>query len=86
MNGRGIRRRGKRGRGSRGGRGGRGQVGRGRPKRTRDDSIYITLTNGQQIDYHPSLNFPHDVYIVMKQEDKDNLRNQQAEYKKRRQV
>ena len=74
----------RRGRGGRGRRGGQG--GRGRPKRTRDDSSYITLTNGRQIEYHPSFNFPPDVYSVMKQEDKDNLRNQRTEYKRQRQV
>ena len=49
MNGRGIRGRGRGGRRGRCGRGRRGQGGRGRPKRARDDSSYITLTNVRQI-------------------------------------
>ena len=44
----------------------------------------ITLTNGKHIEFHPSFSFPGDVYAKMKQEDKDNLRNQCIEYKRQR--
>ena len=55
---------GRRGRGGRGGRG-RGR-GRGHPKRTRDDSTFITLTDGRRVEYHPSFNFSSDIYSKMK--------------------
>jgi hypothetical protein len=68
-----------RGRGSRGGhgRGGRGgrQGGRGnRGTKTRTDSRMITLTDGTQIEYHASFNFPRHIYLKMKQEDQDNAK------------
>eukprot|EP00978_Attheya_sp_CCMP212_P040416 scaffold220304_cov29-Attheya_sp.AAC.1 len=40
----------------RGGHGGRG--GRGEPRKTRNDSTIITLTDGQKVEYHASFNFP----------------------------
>ncbi|KAI2502911.1 hypothetical protein MHU86_11580 [Fragilaria crotonensis] len=78
------------GRGSRGragfGRGGRGgrQGGRGRGGRqTRTDSRMITLTDGTQIEYHASFNFPRHTYLKMKQEDKDTLKRERAAYNQR---
>ena len=78
------------GRGSRGragfGRGGRGgrQGGRGRGGRhTRTDSRMITLTDGSQIEYHASFNFPRHTYLKMKQEDRDTLKRERAAYNQR---
>jgi hypothetical protein len=53
------------GRGGRGGRlGGRG--GRGTPRQTRTaDSRTITLTDGTQIEYHASFNFPRHIFMKM---------------------
>ena len=69
------------GRGGRGGRhGGRG--GRG-PTKTRTDSRTITLTDGTQIEYHASFNFPRNVYLKMKAEDRDTLKRERAAYHER---
>ena len=72
-----------RGRGARGGRGGRGR-GREGQKRPRADAITITLTDGRELEYHASYNFPPHVYRLMKQSDKDLLRTQRDEYKQSR--
>ena len=77
--------RGGRGRGRFGGRGGGRGRGRG-TKRTRNDSTFITLTDGKQIEYHPSFNFPSDIYGKMKQADRDHLKRQREEYKRQRNV
>ncbi|KAI2511631.1 hypothetical protein MHU86_2697 [Fragilaria crotonensis] len=72
--------RGGHGRGGRGGRhGGRG----GRGTKTRTDSRMITLTDGTQIEYHASFNFPRHVYLKMKQEDRDTLKRERAAYNER---
>ena len=72
--------RGGHGRGGRGGRhGGRG--GKGGKQRT--DSKMITLTDGTQIEYHASFNFPRHVYLKMKQEDRDTLKRERAAYQQR---
>ena len=79
--------RGTRGRGG-GGRGGRGErLGRGGNRgntRTRTDSRIFTLTDGTQIEYHASFNFPRHVYLKMKQEDKDTLKHERATYNQNR--
>ena len=78
--GRGRSGRGGYGRGGRGGRhGGRG----GRGTKTRTDSRMITLTDGSQIEYHASFNFPRHVYLKMKQEDRDTLKRERAAYNER---
>ena len=71
-----------RGRGGfgRGGRGERGNRSGGRGNRTRTDSRMITLTDGSQIEYHASFNFPRHVYMKMKQEDRDTLKRERAAY------
>ena len=75
-------------RGGRGGRGGRGRGrarggrGRGGSKRTRDDSTFITLTDGKQVEYHPSFQFSSEVYAKMKQSDKELMYQQREEYKR----
>eukprot|EP00978_Attheya_sp_CCMP212_P014772 scaffold37804_cov62-Attheya_sp.AAC.6 len=51
------------------GRGGRG--GRREPRKTRDDSTIITLTNGQKVEYHASFNFPDWQYAKFNPEDKE---------------
>jgi hypothetical protein len=67
----------------RGGKGGR-QGGRGRSGRqTRTDSRMITLTDGSQIEYHASFNFPRHTYLKMKQEDRDTLKRERAAYNQR---
>ena len=50
-------------------RGGRGRgrwnsrgPGRGRTKKNQNDSTWITLLNGQRIEYHPSFKFPNNIY------------------------
>ena len=78
--GRGSRGRAAFGRGGKGGRhGGRG----GRGGRQRTDSRMITLTDGSQIEYHASFNFPRHTYLKMKQEDRDNLKRERAAYNQR---
>ena len=72
--------RGFKGRGGRGGHGRGGRGGRGNRGRSCTDSTFITLTDGQSVEYHPSFNFPPHIYQKMKQEDKDKLRAQRAEY------
>ena len=70
-----------RGGSGRGGRhGGRGNRG---TSRTRTDSRMITLTDGSQIEYHASFNFPRHVYLKMKQEDRDTLKRERAAYNER---
>jgi hypothetical protein len=81
--GRGSRGRGGGGRGGRGGRhGGRGN--RGNARQTRTDSRMITLTDGSQIEYHASFNFPRNIYLKMKQEDRDALKRERAAYNQNR--
>lgn len=75
-----------RGRGRGRGRG-RHNGGRGRGNwvtKTRSDSTIITLTDGQNIEYHPSFSFPSQVFLKMKQADKERLKRERAEYKKRK--
>ena len=40
----------------------------------------ITLTDGMQVEYHASFNFPRHVYLKMKQEDQDTLKCEHATY------
>ena len=70
------------GRGGRGGRG-TGRGGRG-AQRTRSDSRFITLTDGSQIEYHPSFSFPRHVYLKFKPEDKETLRRERSAYNETR--
>ena len=75
-----------RGGGGRGGRGGRhgGRGGRGGTRQTRSDSRMITLTDGTQIEYHASFNFPRHIYLKMRQEDRDTLKRERAAYNQNR--
>ena len=79
------------GRGSRGtyrggfGRGGRhgrhgNRGGRGTPRQTRTDSRTITLTDGTQIEYHASFNFPRHIFMKMRPEDKETLQRERQTY------
>ena len=77
--GRGSRGRGGGGRGGRGGRHGSGGS-RTTGRRTRTDSRMITLTDGTQVQYHASFNFPRHVYLKMKQEDRDTLKRERTTY------
>ena len=52
--------------------------------KTRSDSSIITLTDGQNIEYHPSFSFPSQVFQKMKQVDKEHLKRERADYKKRK--
>ena len=66
---------------------GRNNGGRGRGNwitKTRSDSSIITLTDGQNIEYHPSFSFPSQVLQKMKQADKERLKRERADYKKRK--
>ncbi len=73
--GRGRGRFGGRGRGRYGGRGrGRGRgshSGRGR---------WITLTDGQQIEYHPAKHYPDEIFAKFTQEQLDTLRRERSEH------
>jgi hypothetical protein len=78
------------GRSSRGragfGRGGRGGRNGGRgcgTRHTRSDGRMITLTDGSQIEYHASFNFPRHTYLKMKQEDRDTLKRERSAYNQR---
>jgi uncharacterized membrane protein YgcG len=74
--------RGGHGRGGRGGRhGGRG--GRGTGRGTRSDSRMITLTDGTPIECHASFNFLRNVYVKMKQEDRETRKRERAPYNQR---
>ena len=59
--------------GNHGGRGGRGGSGNNnnshdnsKCKRKSNDITYITLTDGNQLEYHPSFHFPSNVFAKMK--------------------
>ena len=52
--------------------------------KTRSDSSIITLNDGNKIKYHPSFSFPSHIFQKMKQGDKDRLKHERAEYKKRK--
>ena len=52
------------------------------PKHTRSDSSFITLTDGKVIEYHPSFNFPSQVFAKIKPADKERLKRERASYKK----
>ena len=54
-------------------------------QKTRSDSKWITLVNGQRIEYHASFKFPNHIYSQMKQEDKERLKKERAEYKNKQQ-
>lgn len=43
----------------------------------------ITLTDGTQIEYHASFNFPRHTYLKMKQEDRDTLKRERAAFNQR---
>ena len=77
-----------RGRSGQGGYGCRGRGGRhggrgGRGTKTRVDSRMVTLTDGTQIEYHASFNFPRHVYPKVKQEDRETLKKESAPYNER---
>ena len=83
-----------RGNGGRGGRGGRGnpmvrnkQYDQGQhvPK-TRDDSEIITLTNGKQIEYHPSFRYDDHTFKMFSQDQYDRLIRARQEYRNKRNV
>ena len=44
----------------------------------------ITLTDGTQIEYHASFNFPKHTYLKMKQEDRDTLKRERTAYNQSR--
>jgi hypothetical protein len=62
------------------GRGGRGRGGRGRTPRSRTDSSLITLTDGQEIEYHPSFHFPPAIFNKMKPQDRERMTKERREY------
>ena len=44
----------------------------------------IALTDGTQIEYHASFNFPRNVFLKMKQEDRDTLKRERTAYNQNR--
>ena len=85
--------RGGRGFGGRGqGRGGRGNSNPGRGnnsagmRRQRQDSTFLTLTDGSVIEYYPSFKFPPHIFEKMKERDKQMLYEQRANYRRSRQA
>ena len=44
----------------------------------------ITLTDRQRIEYHPSFNFPTNIFKKMKQQDIDQMIRERREYKEGR--
>ena len=69
----------------------RGRGGRGRRtsvisnfRRNRTDSAMITLTDGQRIEYHPSFNFPPNIFKKIKHQDIDQLTQERREYREGR--
>jgi hypothetical protein len=65
-----------------GGPGGRGN--RGRPAKKRSDSSYITLSDGQEVEYHASFNFPPAIFNKMKDADRERMLRKRKEYNKSR--
>ena len=47
--------------------------------KTRTDSSIITLTDGHNIEYHPSFNFPRHIFQKMKRSDKNMLTRERIE-------
>ena len=65
--------------------GGRGRGNRrGRLYKTRPDSKFITLQNGQQVEYHALFTFPGHVFRQMKQQDIGMLKKERHLYKTQR--
>ena len=62
---------------------GQGEQKSGFVKKTRTDSKIITLQNGKKIEYHPSFRFPYNVFSQFKPEQKEMLKNDRADYKKK---
>ena len=66
---------------------GRNNGGRGRGNwvhKTRSDSSIIKLIDGQNIEYHPSFSFPSHIFQKMIPSDKERLKQERADYKKRK--
>jgi hypothetical protein len=63
-------------------RGGRGN--RNRPAKKRNDSTYITLSNGQEVEYHASFHFPPAIFNKMKDADRERMLRERKEYNKSR--
>jgi hypothetical protein len=75
--------RGQQGGRDRGGRGGRGNN-RNRPQKTRNDSTYITLQDGQEIEYHASFHFAPPIFNKMKEADRDQMQRERKEYNRQK--
>ena len=73
-----------RGRGGRGRGGGRSQG--GYQKRARQDSKFVTLTDGRVVESHPSFNFPPDVWAKLPEEEYQRLMELRRVYKQSRQA
>jgi ribosomal protein L15 len=63
-----------------GGHGGHGGRGRNNGPKSRPDSTFIKLTDGQEIEYHPSFHFPPHVFNKMRDEDRDQMQKERKEY------
>ena len=50
--------------------------------RSRADSTWITLTNGQRIEYHPSYTYDRNTLLLFSNADRETLRRQREEYRR----
>ena len=50
-------------------------------KRERNDSTFITLTDGQVVEFHPSIKFSDNIFRQMKIEDKQALQDARSAYR-----
>jgi hypothetical protein len=71
------------GRGNRGGRHG-GWGNQGTPRQTRMDSHMIRLTDGTQVEYRAWFSFPCHVFMKMKPEDEETLKQERPTYQEYR--
>ena len=68
---------------------GRGFGGRGRGRfnnranPSRNDSTYVTLNNGQRVEFHPDITYTPSDYHHMKREDRERLNSMRREKKEK---
>ena len=59
-----------------------GHCGWGRPSNTITNSMLLIMMDGQQVEYHPSFNFPRNIFSDMNPEDRDTMNLQRTKYKR----
>jgi hypothetical protein len=57
---------------------------RGRPAKKRSDNSFITLSDGQEVEYHASFHFPPAIFNKMKDADRERMLRERKEYNKSR--